>query len=454
MDRRSGWTWARAGVQAVCLVGFAALTISAARGWPLPVPGDLPLRLDPLVWLLGSVAARQAAPHALFMLALLLATALLGRVFCGWGCPLGTAIDAAGPLRRRRPVRPWPGLKLWVLAALIAAAAAGANFAGWLDPLVLASRAVYLAFAPAGGWPPVVLAWAVVLAAVALAALAPRFWCRALCPLGAVLSLAARWTPYRRHIGGSCVECGHCEPVCPTGQSTGGHSPGECLGCRRCQAACPRQSIAFRFRAPLAVANPVPARRPAPAARRRWLLGLGGMAVAALGGGWARLRRPTPVLRPPGAPSERRLLARCTGCGACLAVCPTGALLPQLSLARLDAAFAPQFVPRQGPCEPDCTACSEACGTGALAHLTAEAKAAVRIGVAEIDRAECLPWARGERCTICIDACPAEYDAMELRPTAPGAFRPFVDESRCTGCGFCEHRCPLEAPAIRVRRLG
>ncbi len=420
----------------------------------MPVTSDLPLRLDPLVWLVGSAAARQAAPHALFMLALLLATALLGRVFCGWVCPLGTAIDAAGPLGRRRPVRPWPGLKLWVLAALLVAAAAGANFAGWFDPLVIASRALYLTFSPEPNWAPALLAWAALLAAVALAALAPRFWCRALCPLGAMLSLAARWASYRRRIGESCTQCGQCETACPTGQLAGDHSAGECLGCRRCQAACPQQSIAFRFSArPLVADSTGPSPVRSLASRRHWLLGLGGLAAGGVAGGWARLGRPSGVLRPPGAPSERYFLARCTGCGACLAVCPTGGLRPELSFARLDAAFTPQFVPRWGPCQPECTACGEACGTGALAHLTAAEKAAARIGVAEIDRSRCLPWARGERCTICLDACPAEHDAIALRQTVPGAFRPFVDQSQCTGCGFCEHGCPLEAAAIRVRRL-
>ncbi|MDY0166826.1 MAG: 4Fe-4S dicluster domain-containing protein [Thermoguttaceae bacterium] len=134
-----------------------------------------------------------------------------------------------------------------------------------------------------------------------------------------------------------------------------------------------------------------------------------------------------------------------------MAVCPTEGLLPQLSFARLDAAFAPQLVPRQGPCLPDCTACGEACSTGAIARISAEEKAAAPIGLAEIDHSRCLPWASGDRCTICLDACPPEYRAIELRRTGPGEFRPFVVESSCTGCGVCGHRCPLDgAAAIRV----
>ena len=159
---------------------------------------------------------------------------------------------------------------------------------------------------------------------------------------------------------------------------------------------------------------------------------------------------PTP-LRPPGAPNERRFAARCVGCGACLVVCPTGGLLPLVSAHRLDAAFSPRLVPRVGPCLEECTACSEVCPTGAIEKISAKDKARIPIGLAVLDRSRCLPWARGERCVICLDACPSDYGAIELRPTQSGPFHPYVKRSLCTGCGICEHKCPLEGEsAIRV----
>lgn len=448
--RPTRWPGLRAAVQVIVLAGFLPLSASASRGWDWPVPGDLFLRLSPLTWLVGTAAAWSLAPHIGFVLALLAITAVVGRLFCGWVCPLGTVIDAAGAGNRRRRVRPWPGLKLLVLAALLAAAAAGANFAGWFDPLVMTSRAVHLSHGTQAGWSPVIPVWGVLLVAVTLAFLAPRFWCRAVCPLGAILALAARWAPYRRQIADSCVPCDRCEAACPMGQTRGGYSSAECLGCRRCVAACPRQSVAFGFFGRPSAVMEEGTRKHANASRRRWLLGISSLAFGGLAGGGVQFGRRPGVLRPPGAPSERHLLARCTGCGACLAACPTGGLLPELSFARLDAAFAPRFVPRQGPCLPDCTTCGDVCSTGAIARLSVEKKAAARIGLARIDRSRCLPWARGERCTVCLDACPEEYRAIELRQTDPGEFRPFVDESQCTGCGVCEHRCPLDRAAIRV----
>jgi hypothetical protein len=55
------------------------------------------------VWMLSSVAARALAPHGWIALLLVIATAAFGRVFCGWVCPLGSAIDGVRFLRGRRP---------------------------------------------------------------------------------------------------------------------------------------------------------------------------------------------------------------------------------------------------------------------------------------------------------------------------------------------------------------
>jgi len=81
----------------------------------------------------------------------------------------------------------------------------------------------------------------------------------------------------------------------------------------------------------------------------------------------------------------------------------------------------------------------------------AKGKKAIQIGLAVIDRTRCLPWAGGGRCVICLDACPPDYAAIELRQTETGEFRPYVKHQLCTGCGICEYKCPVEGEsAIRV----
>jgi MauM/NapG family ferredoxin protein len=446
----------RAGVQIVCLSLFVYLALAARSQWRSPLPYDLFLRFDPLVWLTVSAAAREVALYGSFALALVVVTMLFGRVFCGWVCPLGTTLDAAHLVWGRRPdsslVESLSSVRFWVLIVLIGTAVAGVNFAGWLDPLVMSSRALHVGRGVRSDWTVAAVGWTLVGAAIGLVFLAPRFWCRTLCPLGAALSLVARLAPYRRRVGQSCTECGACSAACPMGQSRVKHPPTECIGCRRCEPACPEQAIAFTFDvSSIRGVHHDERRRPINPWRRGFLVGLGSLAVGAAARFIVRAKSSHAPLRPPGALSEQRFVARCVGCGTCIAVCPTNGLLPLVSPHRLSAVFTPTLVPQVGPCLPDCTACGESCPTGAIARVSAKRKKTIQIGVAVIDRARCLPWAGGQRCVICLDACPPDYGAIELRQVETGEFRPYVKERLCTGCGICERKCPVQGErAIRV----
>ena len=79
-------------VQLAAFVLFAALLIGA--GLLTSLPADLFFRLDPLAGIAGMVAARRIVPALLIGAAVTLAaTLLLGRVWCGWLCPLGAVLD-------------------------------------------------------------------------------------------------------------------------------------------------------------------------------------------------------------------------------------------------------------------------------------------------------------------------------------------------------------------------
>ena len=451
--KRTHLTWLRVGTQVLALGTFVYLALAARLGWGSPLPHDLFLRLDPLVWVASSLGPRALAPYAALALGLLAVTAVFGRVFCGWLCPLGSLMDGAGLVRRR-----WRGVSLSkrlgivrfaVLIALIGASVAGANLVGWLDPLVMSARALHLTRGARLDWTGTVIACMLVGTVVATALLAPRMWCRVACPLGAMLSLVARFAAWRRRLLGGCTECGACSSVCPMGNSWAEHSPSDCIGCRRCEAACSQHAVRFGFAVhPGRARTDAVGERPSTVSRRGFVAGLIAFAAGGGSGLIVRWKSGSIPLRAPGVSDEAEFLAKCVGCGTCMAVCPTGGLLPFMSGTRLDAVFTPKLVPSVGACLPNCTACGRACPTGAIARIRVEDKPKVRIGLAVIDRSRCLPWAKRERCFVCENHCPRVYGAIEMRPTGDGVMLPHVRGRQCTGCGLCEHECPEEA--IRV----
>lgn len=455
--RRRRWARWRLGAQVFFLGLFLLLTLSVWTAWHSRLPHDVFLRGDPLLWLSSSLASREVAWHAGFVLGLVLLTLLLGRLFCGWVCPVGTVLDLTRPMPRGRAgrlfVQRWSAARFTLLMGMVGAAVLGLNLAGWVDPLAIITRALHAGRSmPALDWPALV-AVALLVGVIGLTRVAPRFWCRVLCPLGALFSWLARAARYRRGVSRKCASCGACSTVCPMEVSGASGPSGECLLCGRCAALCPHDAVRLAWQ-PIPVIRQEYQRPTLDRSRRTLLLGLGGLATGAALGMGSRQALEADALRPPGAGPDDKFGARCIGCGACVAVCPTGGLVQRLRWERLEAGLSPEFVPRTGPCLPSCNACGEVCPTGAIPRLNLEQKRSSRMGVAVIDPARCPPWAGGERCVICLDTCPPEFRAIELRRGDQGGFRPYIIESRCPGCGLCEHRCPVEGrAAIRVRPL-
>lgn len=143
-------------------------------------------------------------------------------------------------------------------------------------------------------------------------------------------------------------------------------------------------------------------------------------------------------LRPPGAVEETVFLATCRRCGKCAEACTFGAI----SLVGGEAGVGvgtPALAPRRAPCRL-CLACVEVCPSGALKRVTVP-----RIGAARISQSRCIAW-QGGFCQRCLDECPPAQEAIALQDFE----KPAVDEERCSGCGACEHICPVEPAAIRV----
>lgn len=498
-------------VQLASFALFVALFVGTVSGFPvLPqVPSDLFLRTSPLIASATMLASRTVvwtvvAPAAV----VLLLTILLGRAYCGWFCPMGTLIDLVEKLlHRRKPPRTWPqeqsdklrAVKYLLLAVVLGSALFTYQPLLMLDPISLLHRSATVGVgapiettvkdAQGALYKPLLkhakvridvptdrrtalrggLVLAMLVTVLGLSVLQRRFWCRYLCPLGALLGLVSRAPLLRRRVADGCTHCGRCESQCKMGcihDQGGRYRVRECIDCYECEVCCPPQVVSFPIGHALRVTKPGMDRTHQLSRRRV----LGGLTVGAawymtqkaswsgrMGGKHDRWKHPF-CLRPPGALPEKQFLELCTRCDECVKVCPTNTLQPALFEAGAEGLFTPIVVPRIAECREKCVACSEVCPTGAIQPIRIEDKNPrltdnpALIGVATIDRNTCRAWYKNQKCSVCDEQCP--YDAI-ASPVVDGMQRPFVMEQFCVGCGSCERECPVEpTAAIRITNRG
>jgi polyferredoxin len=493
------WVWVRRAVQIACLLLFIFLLTRATFPVEGPLAPQLFLQMDLLAALTTTVSGHRL-PVMMFWAAVgtLVVTLVVGRVFCGWICPLGTCIDISDTLlwRRRKRSRAKanrPRVKFLVLAAAIASAALGIQIGWFLDPIPLITRAFALVLYPLTAmgqsfiaiygrkqlmameqsWEPwpirhfqlSLVAAAVFVGILALGALSRRYWCRTLCPLGALLGLIGRFGLLKRRVADSCVGCKLCVRDCkmgaiPDDEPRTTKLP-ECILCLDCIKCPEAETTSFGL-----CWLPEGARRPVDVTRRQTIQALAGGAAYGLAASTmlGRAEHHPKLIRPPGAILRKRgkpvLMPEdqfrdlCIRCGECMKACVTGGLQPAVAESGWDGVFTPVLKPRVGWCERDCTACGEVCPTGALRPFHKDEKPDIQIGLAAIDANRCLAWQKEKYyklCLVCDEQC--SYDAVQWITDEQGFKRPVVDAETCTGCGICEAKCPVQPEAaITVSR--
>jgi ferredoxin len=304
-----------------------------------------------------------------------------------------------------------------------------------------------------------------------------RFWCRGVCPLGAMLGIFSRFAIFGlQKDKEACDDCNRCLLACQGADNPDAGSrwrQSECHLCLNCQSACPQGALRFRFFPDQADTRENPAGTPTVDVTRRKVLAsvLSGLvAVPLLRSGDAFEVNSSPgLVRPPGSLPEGDFLGRCIRCGQCMRVCPNNALHPTLMEAGLEGVWTPYMIAKIGYCEPSCTLCGQVCPTGAIDELTLTQKVGDeetppnRIGTAFFDRGRCLPWAMATPCIVCEEWCPTSPKAIYLREeTAIDRLgnevrvqRPHIDPALCTGCGACEYACPVyDRKAVYITSVG
>jgi polyferredoxin len=188
----------------------------------------------------------------LLMLGALGAAVLVRGAFCGWLCPVGAVMDWVARLgrvlrlHRDAPPPRWLDLPLrslrWVLLLFFGwgAVFVGDYYYHVFDRFADVGMYGYWAWGRVG--------WVfLTILGVSLAGglVVERFWCRYLCPYGALTQLVAKLSPWRiTRAPDACTDCGKCDKVCPALLPVSRAlevTSARCIGCGLCVAACPEK---------------------------------------------------------------------------------------------------------------------------------------------------------------------------------------------------------------------
>jgi polyferredoxin len=219
-------------------------------GW-LPIAGLINLR-----YFLATRHIPEIHPAALVLFGAFLATSiLLKKAFCSWLCPVGTLSEYFWKLGRKvfhrnLDVPRWLDIVLRSLKYLLLAFFLYIVFTMPVDSLVgflmspfgIVADVKMLNFFRYLG----TIGLAVIMILVMLSVVIQNFWCRFLCPYGALMGIVSALSPVKiRRDAEACIDCGKCNKACPshlTVDQLVQIRSVECTACMECVAACPAEN--------------------------------------------------------------------------------------------------------------------------------------------------------------------------------------------------------------------
>ncbi|MGA7559477.1 MAG: 4Fe-4S binding protein [Terriglobales bacterium] len=250
---------------------------AGVEGW-LPIAGLMNLRYFALT---HHVPALH--PAGMFLLIAFLAMSFLFRkAFCSWLCPVGTISEylwrgGQKLFRRNFHLPRWLDIGLRGLKYLLL------GFFVWAVTSMAADQLAAFMNSPYGVIADVKMlnffrhigqTGAIVLGLLTVASLLiQNFWCRYLCPYGALLGIVSFFSPARiRRNPETCIDCAKCVKACPSAlpvDTLVTIKSAECTGCLECVAVCPAKDT-------LGLSLPqIPVLSPRPATLPPWALAAG-----------------------------------------------------------------------------------------------------------------------------------------------------------------------------------
>lgn len=265
------------------IFGYAAtaiiLPIKTGVSNPYLIVGD--------AWSVLELMLTAAMVPLIAIAVITLGSLLFGRAFCGWVCPFGLINDLLGWLGKRKRFHPQLSESAWKFALFIAGLLLFIDVSIFYNELMGTSIKGY--FGPFGDapttfvdpastlfglifwyfyhnkWPselvkyfylPAAFYWRMFFLIIVIIGMlyTPRFYCKTLCPLGAVMGLGGKYAFLHLYINrGKCTECKLCEYACPMDVpilsflDSGDIRHPQCILCLKCMDVCPTKAIKIKF---------------------------------------------------------------------------------------------------------------------------------------------------------------------------------------------------------------
>jgi polyferredoxin len=228
---------------------------------PPGVEGYLPISsLMSLRYFLASGEIHWAHPAGMFIfLAILMLSLVVGKSFCSWLCPIGFLSENLGEIGHKifkRNIKlpslldiPLRSLKYLLLAFFVYVIFFAMDVIAlkmFLDSPYnqVADIKMYYFFAKISRF-----SLTVIIALAFLSVILRNFWCRYLCPYGALLGLVGLLSPVKiKRETSSCIDCDKCSKACPNFIDVAKKNfviSDECNSCMNCVDVCPVKNTLY-----------------------------------------------------------------------------------------------------------------------------------------------------------------------------------------------------------------
>ncbi len=204
----------------------------------------------------GSFVLLDNLGRLVLILGVFLITLVWGRFFCGFICSFGAMQDLLNSIGKLIPFKikvpekadKWLKLLKYAVLAFVAVGVWGFSVTG---DTVWSPWTVFGIYSSLSGWSSLkyflTLGGALLLLIIIGSLFIERFFCRYLCPLGALFSLVARFRIYSlNRKPEKCGNCKLCTSKCSMGIPLYKYDEvrsGECINCMKCTSVCPNENI-------------------------------------------------------------------------------------------------------------------------------------------------------------------------------------------------------------------